>query len=55
MWISKKKWRNLKQRIADLEEKVQSQQIHINISREALINAGINYDLLVDKASRKQF
>ena len=34
MWISKKKWKTLEKRIADLERKVQSQQelfkLHIN-------------------------
>ena len=30
MWISKRKWNQLLKRIADLEKKVQSQQMEIN-------------------------
>ena len=54
MWVSKKKWRDLNKRIADLEQKFQSQQIHNSVTREAFTNAGINFDRLAEIASQKQ-
>lgn len=35
MWISKKKWANMENRIADLEYEVQSQQLAFHMHLEA--------------------
>lgn len=54
MWISKKKWDEINKKVADLEKIVRNQQIHVEISRKAFSNSGLNYDLLAAQASRKQ-
>ena len=51
MWIPKKRLKTLEKRIADLEKKIQDQQIHNGIIIEALINQGLDYRSLYERAS----
>lgn len=53
MWISKKKWKALEKRVADLEGQVQSQldiKIDIDAIRREYLRFGANHDSGVEDA-----